>query len=76
MFNNPYVTRADRLVGRNIKRRRLEQGVSKTTAMRLIGCSSAAYEALENGYHRPDVATLQALATLLNCRMSDFFSDT
>jgi len=65
----------DRMVGRKIKERRLEQGLSKLEVARHIGCSSAAYDALEDGYLRPDVSTLQALAALLKCRMGDFFTD-
>jgi len=65
----------DRLVGRKIKERRLEQGLAKQQVARHIGCSNAAYDALEDGYLRPDVRTLHAVAELLQCRMGDFFVD-
>ncbi len=75
MFHNPRATKVDRMVGQNIKLRRLDQGLSKQKVARHIGCSIASYDALEDGYVRPDVTALHALADLLNCRMSDFFAD-
>jgi DNA-binding XRE family transcriptional regulator len=75
VFHNPRATLVDRMVGRKIKERRLEQGLAKQQVARHIGCSNAAYDALEDGYLRPDVTTVHALAVLLKCRMSDFFTD-
>jgi DNA-binding XRE family transcriptional regulator len=43
--------------------------------MRHIGVSSAAYDALEDGYQRPNATALYKLATLFKCKLSDFFLD-
>ncbi len=76
MSPNSRSTRADRIVGRNIKRRRADRGLSKIEVATSIGCSPVFYDALEDGYVRPDVDMLKALATLFDCRMSDFFENT
>jgi transcriptional regulator with XRE-family HTH domain len=66
-------TPIDRVVGFNIKVRRLKLRMSQDVLADAIGCTAHDVNAFESGHQRPSAATLFRCVDALECRLSEFF---
>jgi transcriptional regulator with XRE-family HTH domain len=66
-------TPIDRVVGFNIKVRRLELRLSQGVLAAALDCTLHDFAAIESGDQRPSAAVLLLCADILECRLSDFF---
>lgn len=64
-----------RLVGRNLRRLRLERQLSQEALAHDAGVASSFVSQIENGKRSPTVTLLQTLATTLRVPIVDFFSE-
>lgn len=63
------------LVGANIRRRRLERGLSQETLAAESGIASSFLSQIENGKRSPTITTLDILAKTLNIDIVELFSE-
>jgi len=67
-------TPADRLIGEQIKSRRVAARLTDIDVAEHLSVSLETYVALEAGLMRPRARVLYTLAMLFHCRISTFFS--
>ena len=72
--------RQNHLLGKNIKRLRVEQGLRNSDVvcqlqLRGIGISSSTYSKVESGKNNPTVDMIMALAQIYQCEYEEFFRE-
>jgi transcriptional regulator with XRE-family HTH domain len=65
-----------RLVGRNVKRLRIEAGLSQAALAERMGVDRAYVSGLELGQRNPTIVTLWHIAMALGVKLRLFFEDT
>ena len=67
------MARINTVIGRRIRQRRLELGLSPRELATQIGISEEALTEIENGEHRPEGSLLIEIALALNVTLTHFF---
>jgi transcriptional regulator with XRE-family HTH domain len=68
-------TPADREIGRRVKVRRLDLGISQTTVAEALGLTFQQVQKYEKGTNRISAARLKRLAEILDVSISYFYDD-